>query len=232
MGKFLRLLALAIVASILLFGTKLEATPPLPTLKIHPLPPTLERWGDDGEGGDYFSEIQFTEIGALVWSRFPVRVYFAPQNKEWNDIVNGAIEEWNIYLPLERIDSPETADIIIEREFPPRRATLNPETGKLDIPRARSAQTSYDLYITDTAEAVVSHRMKIQLSPNLPPGSLLSAVRHELGHALGIWGHSPLETDVLYFSQVRYPPPISVRDVNTLKKIYQQPTRLGWPALN
>ncbi|XTZ12993.1 MAG: peptidase, partial [cyanobacterium endosymbiont of Rhopalodia inflata] len=36
------------------------------------------------------------------------------------------------------------------------------------------------------------------------------------------------ETDALYFSQVRSLSPISVRDVNTLKKIYQQPTRLGW----
>jgi predicted Zn-dependent protease len=33
---------------------------------------------------------------------------------------------------------------------------------------------------------------------------------------------------VPYFSQVRNPPPISPRDVNTLKRIYQQPTSLGW----
>ena len=36
------------------------------------------------------------------------------------------------------------------------------------------------------------------------------------------------ETDVLYFSQVRNPPAISARDVNTLKRVYEQPTRLGW----
>jgi predicted Zn-dependent protease len=35
----------------------------------------------------------------------------------------------------------------------------------------------------------------------------------------------------MYFSQVREPPPISARDINTLKRIYQQPTRLGWPVL-
>ncbi len=48
-----------------------------------------------------------------------------------------------------------------------------------------------------------------------------------LGHALGIWGHSQLETDALYFSQVRKPAFISVRDVNTLKKVYEQSTALG-----
>ncbi|MFN4955672.1 MAG: peptidase, partial [Aphanizomenon sp.] len=35
----------------------------------------------------------------------------------------------------------------------------------------------------------------------------------------------------MYFSQVRNPPFISVRDVNTLKRVYEQPTGLGWSVL-
>jgi hypothetical protein len=35
-------------------------------------------------------------------------------------------------------------------------------------------------------------------------------------------------TDVMYFAQTRDIPPISSRDINTLKKVYQQPTQLGW----
>ncbi|MFM6629640.1 MAG: hypothetical protein ACKPI8_08710 [Microcystis panniformis] len=66
------------------------------------------------------------------------------------------------------------------------------------------------------------------LPANLADRSALAAARHELGHALGIWGHSPLGTDVMYFAQTRDIPPISSRDVNTLKKVYQQPTKLGW----
>jgi predicted Zn-dependent protease len=46
-----------------------------------------------------------------------------------------------------------------------------------------------------------------------------------------MWGHSQLQADALYFSQVRHPPLISVRDVNTLKKVYEQSTSLGWPVL-
>jgi predicted Zn-dependent protease len=56
---------------------------------------------------------------------------------------------------------------------------------------------------------------------------IASAARHEFGHALGIWGHSPQPEDVMYYSQVQSPPNISPRDINTLKKIYQQTTRLG-----
>jgi predicted Zn-dependent protease len=71
--------------------------------------------------------------------------------------------------------------------------------------------------------------LTIQLSPDQSDRYTLATARHELGHALGIWGHSPLETDAMYFSQVRDSPEISIRDVNTLKHIYEQPTRLGWP---
>ena len=50
-----------------------------------------------------------------------------------------------------------------------------------------------------------------------------------LGHALGIWGHSSDSRDALYGAAVANPPAISPRDRNTLVKIYEQPTRLGWP---
>ena len=76
--------------------------------------------------------------------------------------------------------------------------------------------------------AQIAVRMTVRVSPSFAGESLLATIRHELGHALGIWGHSPEESDALYFSQVREPPPISSRDINTLKKIYQQPTKLGW----
>ena len=40
--------------------------------------------------------------------------------------------------------------------------------------------------------------------------------------------NSLVTSDALYFSQVPNPPSISARDINTLKRIYQQPTLLGW----
>jgi predicted Zn-dependent protease len=190
-------------------------------LKSHPLPSTLASWQDTKNSGNYFDQVTPVKIGYLIWSKFPVKVYIetpvnSNQAETWVKTVASAIQEWNAYLPLEIINQPGVADITITRKSPPLQG--NP-------PRARSAQTSYNLY---TQNNLLYHRFTILLSPSQTGNYLLAAARHELGHALGIWGHSKLQSDALYFSQVRNPPLISARDVNTLKRVYEQPTNLGW----
>jgi len=216
----------------------------LPTPQTHPLPTPLAQWQDTTGTGDYFSEVKLTPVGYLVWSQFPVKVYVeqptdskeSPSSlqrfQNWVDAVLQAVQEWSVYLPLEVVAQPAAADISILRSRPPLEASLNRETGKLNLPRARSAQTRYEFYLrsaVDAPEEVLSHRFTIQLSPDQTLEYTIATARHELGHALGIWGHSPLESDTMYFSQVRNSPQISARDINTLKRIYEQPTPLGWP---
>jgi predicted Zn-dependent protease len=216
----------------------------LPTPQTHPLPTPLAQWQDTTGTGDYFSEVKLTPVGYLVWSQFPVKIYVeqptdsteSPSSlqrfQNWVDAVLQAVREWSVYLPLEVVAQPAAADISILRSRPPLQASLNRETGKLNLPRARSAQTRYEFYLrsaVEAAEEVLSHRFTIKLSPDQTVEYTIATARHELGHALGIWGHSPLETDTMYFSQVRNSPQISARDINTLKRIYEQPTPLGWP---
>ncbi len=239
----------------------------LPVPQAHPLPSTLVQWQDTTGAGHYFSDIKLTPVGYLVWFRFPVKVYVErpPDQAEaspsiqrfenWVEAVLQAVQEWSVYLRLEVIAQPEGADISILRSRPPLQASLNRETGQLNLPRARSAETNYEFYLSTAvdrnievetgelqgtashqipqlnktqSEPVLSQRFTIQLSPDQTVEYTLATARHELGHALGIWGHSPSETDTMYFSQVRNPPQISVRDINTLKRVYEQPTRLGW----
>jgi len=204
--------------------------PSLPTTspKAHPLPPTLAQWQDRTNSGDYFSQVTPTQLGYLVWSQFPVKVYVQSppsannQAEIWINDVLQAVHEWSTYLPLIVVDKPEVADISILRKAPALQISRDNK-----ILRARSAQTTYEFYISPNN--LLSHRFTILLSPSQIGHYLTAAARHELGHALGIWGHSPLQSDALYFSQVQNPPPISSRDVNTLKRVYEQPTSLGWP---
>ncbi len=192
--------------------------------KSHPLPTTLAQWHDPSNSGDYFEQVTPTNVGYLIWSQLPVKIYVETpaigEATSWVKTVSNAVMEWNIYLPLVIVSEAAGADIAIVRKVPPLQISPGSK-----IPRARSALTSYELY---TQNNVLFHRFKILLSPSQTGEYLSAATRHEFGHALGIWGHSPLPTDSMYFSQVRHPPAISPRDVNTLKKIYAQPTRLGW----
>lgn len=196
----------------------------LPALQVRDLPPTLANWQDATDSGDYFDRVKPPNVGHLLWSKFPIKVCVqTPVNtnkpEDWVDIVLGVVREWAVYLPLAVVDNSEVADIRIVRQAPPLRQGL----------RARSGEAVYELYVgREGGKNVLSHRFIVYLNPNQVGKYVAAVARHELGHALGIWGHSSIETDVLYFSQVRNPPPISARDINTLKRVYQQPTRLGW----
>lgn len=213
----------------------------LPPSQAHPLPSILENWQDPNNSGDYFDRITPSSIGHLIWSEFPVTIYLdkpvnvltanAPTAEEmrfqkWLEAARMSITEWNQYLPLMEVMEAEKADITIVRKQPDIEPKFDQTTGKFTIPRARTAQTSYEFYFKP--KNILAQRMTLQISPNLNDSAVMSAMRHELGHALGIWGHSSTETDVMFFAQVRDKPSISARDINTLKKIYQQPTRLGW----
>ncbi len=214
--------------------------------RVHPLPPTLAQQPLNS-AGDYFDQVQTPIVGALIWSQFPVTVYIQPETAEeqgkpflqrrsqlWIKAIQQAVQEWQTYLPLQLVDQPAEADITIWRNTPPLQLKpASEEAGdrRLPIPRARSAETRYELYAQPTTSgnpSRLAHRMTIHIRPDQAATYLEAAARHELGHAIGIWGHSPQPTDALYFSQVRNPAPISRRDINTLKRIYAQPTRIGW----
>jgi predicted Zn-dependent protease len=203
-----------------------EESLPLPTAQIHPLPPTLAQWREtQNHQGDYFDQVKSTPPGFLIWSRWPIQVYIVQPTQGtllkpevWRTAIVQAVKDWQPYLPLSITDNPSKADISISANPPQHRSGA----------RVRSAETRFELYVSSDPQTL-AHRVSIYIRPNQTVSYLSAAARHELGHGLGIWGHSLNPTDVMYFSQVRTPPAISERDINTLKRIYQQPTRLGWP---
>lgn len=249
-SQWQKIIALAIISCslVLLFygvfaNPRKSLSTDLPSSKIHPLPNFLANWEDKTLSGDYFDQIDQSPLGYLVWSQFPVTIFvqkpskFGPEPtaaelryQQWVDTVEQAVIQWQAYFPLQEIADSEAADIIVLRSQPKREVKLDPQTNLYDIPRAVTAETNYKFYVKQNP-ATIAHKMKIQISPSYTGISLLATARHELGHALGIWGHSLNQQDALYFSQVANPLEISPRDINTLKKIYQHPTRLGWQII-
>lgn len=217
--QFLTFIILITSTVILIIGNSFLTKAEQAKSQIHPLPLTLEKWQNNNQS-DYFDQIKPTKYGYLIWSKFPVKVFIDKQDKNWVNSVTQAVQEWAVYLPLEVVENYELASISIWRKTPPLQID-----NKGKITRARSALTTYQIYQENN---ILLPKFTILLSPTQTGEYITSAARHEIGHALGIWGHSLLPTDVLYFSQIRQPVSISVRDVNTLKKIYQQPTSLGW----
>ncbi|WP_404784042.1 hypothetical protein [Altericista sp. CCNU0014] len=232
---FFAVVAIALTISAGKISSQTSST--LPPAQAHPLPQTLARWDAvQNAQGDYFDQIKPSRAGFLIWSHWPIRVYIAPppqgaliKPEAWHNAILQGVKDWQPYLPLSLTSSPTEADIAISANPPQQRSGA----------RVRSAETRFELYASGDRSApfrsapsdrpTLAHRISIYIRPNQTIQYLSAAARHELGHGLGIWGHSQNPTDVMYFAQVRNPPVISARDINTLKRIYQQPTQLGWP---
>jgi predicted Zn-dependent protease len=223
---------LFLLSTLFVIGTAFKTISAVPTdrlqaaiAKPHNLPQTLAQWNEAKTPGDYFDQVRSVKVGALVWSNWPIRVYVEPlpiglpmKPEVWQTAIAQAVEDWQPYLPLNLVDTASEADIQISPNSPRHKSGT----------RVRSAETRYELYVSD--RQTLLHRVTINIRPSQTPQYLTAAARHELGHALGIWGHSRNPADVMYFAQVRIPPGISAQDINTLKRVYRQPTQLGWPV--
>ena len=209
----------------------------LPVLQTYPLPKTLANYQTQSSE-NYFSEIKSHELGYFIWTEFPIKLYIeSPADdlspsalnefEQWQQAVQAGIKLWQPYLPTTLVTESSSADILIYRRQPELKIKLNPETGLYDIPRVKAATTEIEFLLTETKPSQLKHQMTIEVNPRQTYDYLVSNIAHELGHALGIWGHSNNTNDIMYFAHTQDIPPVSDRDLNTLKIIYQQSTRLG-----
>ncbi|MGD0695590.1 MAG: matrixin family metalloprotease [Terriglobia bacterium] len=194
-----------------------------------PVPAGLEPARYVAAAGDYYRVVALTSEGEQ-WSELPVKVYLgsAPQVK-WQQGAREAYDIWGAMFPMQFLATPEKADIRIDWS-----ASVSEDE--------RVGEESDWVRVRRIGDQLTGRRVatiRLDLSRNWSKDEMRAIILHELGHALGIKGHSDSKKDIMYWQmqeQTRrfqapggIPLPIfwrslvkepSQRDMNTLIRLY------------
>lgn len=170
--------------------------------------------------GDYMKEA--TETGLFRWpdSRMPITVYIEPADSvpgyrpEFDDCLRHAFREWttatNGKVKFDIVSNRDGAAMVVAWTDDMHAPELKAEAGKASV-----VQDADGIKSADVKLLTVSPWKEGPLGCEL----LYNICLHEIGHALGILGHSPYPEDIMY-PLLSTQTGITPRDVRTLNVIY------------
>jgi predicted Zn-dependent protease len=209
--------------------------------KMPALPDSLQPSAYLPKAGDYYKEVAQGSEG-LQFYEFPVKVFVGSVPRGWERATRTALESWIRVFPLEEVASREGADIVLNWGASTKESQRAGRES--DVVQVEKKDNGAVVKRTKTAFITLdsSHRWSEEQKR--------ATILHELGHALGIHGHSDRAGDVMFgtiqesltemvgqkamTAPPRYSPPPSnaspslpqkpsQRDVNTLIRLYNTP---------
>lgn len=160
--------------------------------------------------GNYVKDLE----KVAKWSKMPIKVWI--QDSPYKNTAKKAFGEWEVKtgktVSFVLVQNPNFAQIKV--------VFVNKVNGKLD-----------DSNIGLTTAKIAGNTIKsanVQILQRTDSGKMRSynqiypVVLHEIGHALGMTGHSKRNNDIMYENNLTNDVHLSNRDINTLKAIYKK----------
>jgi tetratricopeptide (TPR) repeat protein len=194
---------------------------------IRELEDPLKNPGGSPSSPDYLSGL--VDINKWRKQDLPLKVYIRKNiqlpafYESFVGIAQDAMNQWcqatgNI-VSYKLVQSPEAASLVWDYTDRPELCSSVPEPGLEGCNEMR-------LRMEDRTAAAGTITILVKKGPSAPSFRdrqlILTTCLHEMGHALGIHGHSPNTHDVMFLAATPEPiPKLSQRDKNTIKLMYR-----------
>jgi hypothetical protein len=173
---------------------------------------------------DYRDQIQTTVAG---WPRLPhwcVWIEPGARERRWQPAIEAALSHWQGFLPIVQVMDPDQAQVLVLHRRPP----LLQRDGRQRASHGRTTLTAR--YVNRAGTWRLEPHLLVMVDSTQRQAGIQATALHELGHAFGLWGHSPDPGDGMAAAPGAKPVlQLSPRDLATLNWLYQQPTVYGRP---
>ena len=185
------------------------------------------------QNSDYMAEVRAASRDrTLHFTEMPIPIYIDPTAQpDVAQMCLTALHRWEVMthqmVRFEVVPTPGQARILVRLHHQGFNASGTPKGAVTHIDwKLRNGHRNRASDGDNTAYLVPPQIIDVNLDivgDRLPEAKrflLTNVFSHEIGHALGLLGHSTVESDLLYKETDEYSR-LSERDLNTLKKLYQ-----------